>query len=309
MRGPIAILCSGQGAQHPGMFDLCRDSSVAEPVFIAAGEILGEDPRRFVTEATPDALFADRAGQILCCTQALAMWAALEAQRPARAIIAGYSVGEVAAWGCAGALDAAAALRLVQRRAAIMDAVAPPHSGLAGIIGLPREPLEAILLRHGVEIAIINDTRSFVIGGLSDALDACRDEAMASGATRAVSIRVTIPSHTKLLAGAVPPFNTALHEASPRQPPAAYRLLSGIDGGTVHDMKSASDKLARQISTTVDWAACLESCREGGAELVLELGPGKALSHMAAPLFLEDRVRSIEEFRTISGLRSWLVRG
>ena len=308
MRGPIAILCSGQGAQHPEMFDLCRDSPASEPIFIAAGELLGKDPRRFVVEATPKALFADRAGQILCCTQALALWAALGVQRPARAIMAGYSVGEVAAWGCAGALDAGTTLRLVDRRAAIMDAVAPANGGLAGIIGLAREALDAILLCHGTAIAIINDARSFVIGGLSDALDACCDEATASGATRAVRIRVTVPSHTKLLAGAVLPFSTALNQVAPRQPPAMYRLLSGVDGDTVQDMALACDKLSRQISTTVDWAACLESCREGGAELVLELGPGSALSHMAAPLFPEGRVRSAEEFHTISGLRSWLGR-
>lgn len=308
MRRPVAILCSGQGAQHAGMFDLCRDSPLSEPIFSVAGELLGEDPRRFVVEAAPEELFADNTGQILCCTQALALWAVLGPQRPARAIVAGYSVGEVAAWGCAGSLDTAATLQLVQRRAAIMDAVAPANSGLAGIIGLTRKALDTILLRHGATIAIINDTRSFVIGGLSDALDACCDEATASGATRAVRIRVTVPSHTKLLAGAALPFRKALNEAAPRPPEPTYRLLSGIDGATVQDIELASDKLSRQISTTVDWRACLESCREGGAELVLELGPGRALSHMAAPLFPEGKVRSAEEFRTISGLRSWLGR-
>jgi [acyl-carrier-protein] S-malonyltransferase len=306
MRGPIAILCSGQGAQHSRMFDLCRDMPASEPIFIAAGELLGEDPRRFVVEAAPETLFADYAGQLLCCTQALALWATLGVHRLAHIIIAGYSVGEVAAWGCAGAFNAADALRLVQRRASIMDAAAPAHSGLAGIIGLTREALDAILLRHGAAIAIINDTRSFVIGGVSDALDACCNEATASGATRAVKLRVSVPSHTSLLAGAVTPFDAALKEVAPRRPPATYRLLSGIDGGIVQDMASACDKLSRQISTTVDWAACLESCRESGAELVLELGPGRALSHMAASLFPEGRVRSAEDFHTVSGLRSWL---
>jgi [acyl-carrier-protein] S-malonyltransferase len=84
--------------------------------------------------------------------------------------------------------------------------------------------------------------------------------------------------------------------------------LSGIDGDTVEDVETGCDKLARQICTTVDWAACLESCRSAEAELALELGPGTALSRMAAPLFPEGGVRSTEEFRTISGLRAWLLR-
>ena len=292
MRRPVAILCSGQGAQHSGMFDLCADLLASEAVFVAAGEALGQDPRRFVHEAAPEALFTDRAGQILCCTQALAIWAGLDTGRPARAVIAGYSVGELARsdWYSAGL-----PLWMLSR----------PRT-LAGIIGLTPGILEPIVIHHDASIAIINGTRSFVIGGHSRALDACCEEAVASGATRAVRIRVSVPSHTKMLRDAVAPFSAVLNEAAPQEPEARYRLLSGIDGDIVQNIESACDKLSRQICTTVDWAACLESCREAEAELVLELGPETALSHMAASLFPDGRVRSTDEFRTMSGLRTWL---
>ena len=49
----VAILCSGQGSQHPAMFDLVADCPEAEPVFAAAAGVLGQDPRRFVREAAP----------------------------------------------------------------------------------------------------------------------------------------------------------------------------------------------------------------------------------------------------------------
>ena len=101
----VAILCSGQGGQHPAMFDLVANCPEAEPVFAAAAAVWGRDPRTFVKEAAPADLFADFTGQILCCAQALAAWAALGTIRPARAVIAGYSIGELAAWGCAGAFD------------------------------------------------------------------------------------------------------------------------------------------------------------------------------------------------------------
>jgi [acyl-carrier-protein] S-malonyltransferase len=308
MRGPVAILCSGQGGQHAGMFGLCGDCPESEPVFAAAAQYLGQDPRKFVREASAEALFADRAGQILCCTQALALWTSFAAARPSHLVIAGYSIGEVAAWGCAGALDSVATIWLADRRAAIMDAVAPAQSGLSGIIGLTRQELEPILLRHGAVIAIINGGDSFVIGGRLDTLDACCREATAQGARRAVHVRVSVPSHTVLLADAVAPFRAALAEAAPKDPNAAYRLLSGIDGDTVHDMASGCDKLARQICTTVDWAACLESCREANAEYVLELGPGTAMSRMAASLFPDGHVRSADDFRSLAGLRDWLSR-
>jgi [acyl-carrier-protein] S-malonyltransferase len=71
-----------------------------------------------------------------------------------------------------------------------------------------------------------------------------------------------------------------------------YRLLSEVDGDAVHDVETGCDKLARQICTLVDWMARLESCREAEAVRAFELGPGTALSRMAAPYFSSDSVRS-----------------
>jgi [acyl-carrier-protein] S-malonyltransferase len=193
--------------------------------------------------------------------------------------------------------------------AAAMDAVAPRDGGMAAIVGLGRAALEPILEGHDATIAIVVATDSFVIGGRTRDLDASCREAAALGATDVVKLTVAVPSHTTLLAGAVKVFETSLRDAAPRLPPAMFRLLSGIDGETVVDVETGVDKLTRQICTPIDWAACLESCREAGAELALELGPGRALSHVAAPLFPAGRVRSTEDFRTVAGLRAWLKRG
>jgi len=304
----VAILCSGQGGQHPAMFDLVANCPEAEPVFAAATAVLGQDPRRVVKEAAPADLFSDFSGQILCCTQALTAWEALGTARPARAVIAGYSIGELAAWGCAGALSELSTLRLAQRRAAVMDAAAPNDSGLSVITGLRRPVIEPILARHALSIAIVNDVDSFTVGGPRAALQVACEEATARGAKRTVMLPVTVPSHTPLLSKAAKQFRVTLREASPRLPRAGCRLLSGIDGETVLDIETGIDKLARQISTTIDWAACLESCRSAGALAALELGPGTTLSRMASTLFPDGRARAVEEFRSLAGLRTWLQR-
>ena len=66
-------------------------------------------------------------------------------------------------------------------------------------------------------------------------------------------------------------------------------------------------KLAAQLSTTIEWAACLGSCRELGASRFLELGPGTALSRMAEQM-AGVQARAIEQFRTPAGVRDWLGR-
>jgi [acyl-carrier-protein] S-malonyltransferase len=103
-------------------------------------------------------------------------------------------------------------------------------------------------------------------------------------------------------------FRSALREVAPRLPRARYRLLSGIDGDTVGNIETGIDKLVRQISTTIDWAACLESCRTAGAVDTLELGPGTTLSGMASALFAAGHHRAVEQFRTLAELRAWLQR-
>jgi len=308
MTRPLAILCAGQGGQHAGMFELCGESPLAEPVFTAAAQELGTDPRDFIRRAEPPALFANQAAQILCCTHALAAWAVLGDERPSRAVVAGYSVGELAAWSCAGALGVSSTLRLARIRAAGMDAAAPPHSGLAGVVGLTRAMLEPILRLHDTTIAIVNGPDSFVIGGLDDALEASCRAAMASGAVHTVRLPVTAPSHTPLLAAAVAEFHAALLAEEPRSPHDSIRLLSGLDGSSILDIAAGGEKLARQIAAPVQWTACMESCRSAGAEQALEIGPGSALSRMAASYFPEGAVRSSEDFRTVDGLRAWVRR-
>jgi [acyl-carrier-protein] S-malonyltransferase len=189
-----------------------------------------------------------------------------------------------------------------------MDSLAPSDGGLAAIVGLCRPILEPILARHGISISIVNDVDSFVVGGRRTALEAACLEARALGAKRTVGIRVAVPSHTPLLSEASEQFLRLLREACPRQPRAGYRLLSGTDGGTVYELETGIDKLAQQISATIDWAACLESCRSAGVQAALELGPGSALSHMASALFADGRARAVEEFHTLDGLRTWLQR-
>ena len=120
----VAILCSGQGTQHPEMFALTADISEAANIFKCSAELLGEDPRIFVQQTPESKLFENYPGQLLCCTQALALWTCLDVAPAEQLVFAGYSIGELSAWGCSAILDASTLLKLVSRRAQIMDQAA-----------------------------------------------------------------------------------------------------------------------------------------------------------------------------------------
>jgi len=289
------------------MFALTANVAEASGYFTHAATLLnGRDPRDIIRDGDPDTLYVNRTGQILCTLQALAATAALRDVLPARRIVAGYSVGELAAWAIAGWMDDTA-LDLASRRASAMDAASGADDGLLFVRGLPRRRVEDLCRKQGIAIAIVNPGEAFVIGGPKAALDAFAGAALEAGAARPSKINVQVASHTSRLAAASVEFLSALTYAPIRRPALSpTRLLSGIDGSVVRDVAPGLDNLARQISQRVEWAACLQSCIEGGAGVFLELGPGRALAEMAASTYAHIPARSIEDFRTLEGVRAWL---
>lgn len=302
----LAILCSGQGSQHAEMFALTENEPAAAIVFQTATRLLdGRDPRALVRDHTAD-LHGNRVGQILCCTQALAANAALREHWGERLIVAGYSVGELASWGCAGVIDADDVLALARDRASAMDQASGGDDGLAFVRGLDRTTVDEICRDHDAAVAIANPGDSFVVGGGRDRLGRLCAAARERGASNSGLLKVAVASHTSRLAHAVEPFRAALREVATKQIDPRCRLLSGIDAGQVRSVEAGLDKLARQLAQTIQWADCLDACHEAGMTAALELGPGHALAGMVSATYPEVNARGLDDFRTLDGVRAWL---
>ena len=97
--GRLAILIAGQGAQHAGMFDILRGHEAAEAILAEAAIFLnGCDPRDIARvrewRAVRQPYWAD-----ICAVQpSQCVWSALSIDRAQPMMLAGYSVGELAAW-------------------------------------------------------------------------------------------------------------------------------------------------------------------------------------------------------------------
>jgi [acyl-carrier-protein] S-malonyltransferase len=305
----IAILCSGQGQQHAGMFNLTGDAVETSALFSHAATLLGHDPRSWVRSSAPEALYQDRTAQLLCALHALGAAAALKEALPERRCVAGYSVGEVAAWSVAGVIDGTQALDLATKRAEAMDAACTEEQGMLFVRGLARTAIDQLCAHREAAIGIISPGEAWVLGGLRSALDAIAVEAVQRGASRVVPVAVAVASHTYLMADASPVFRESLADLRIERPPrAGTRLFSGIDGTAVFDVPLGLDKLALQISHPVQWASCLASCVEAGAHVFFELGPGHALADMAAGSYPGMTARSFDDFRSLQGVRAWLQR-
>jgi [acyl-carrier-protein] S-malonyltransferase len=304
----LALLCSGQGTQHVGMFHLTGGLAAAEPIFAAAAPLLGGDPREWVQTAGAEPMRRNRPVQILCVTQALAARRLIEAALPDSLLVAGYSVGQLGAWGIAGLLGDDALLALAARRSELMDLAGGEQDGLVSVRGLPRGRVETLARQKDVEIAIVNPGDSFILGGRVDAIEAFRQAALDAGAQRSSILAVSVASHTSRLAAAVPALREAIVEAKPAAPKPGVMLLDGLTGETLFTAERAIDTLSRQIAETVQWDACLDALVERGASAFLELGPGRALADMAGTAHPGIAARSLDDFSSPDGLLDWVSR-
>jgi [acyl-carrier-protein] S-malonyltransferase len=305
----LAILCSGQGGQQAGMFALTGACPVAQELFAQAAALLGHDPRSWVSSVEPAALHANRTAQLLCVLQALCAAAALENALPRQRCVAGYSVGEMAAWSLAGLFAPRDALKLTAARAEAMDAARRGAQGMLFIRGLTRAVIDGLLAKQDAAIAIVNPADAFVVAGTQAALQAVAAAAHHQGAVRVVQVGVEVASHSPFMREASVAFRARLaHVPVAALPAPGVRLFSGIDGALVLNGPATVDKLALQLSQSVQWAACLDACVEAGADAFLELGPGRALAEMAANAYPGVAARSVDEFKSLEGVRAWLAR-
>lgn len=306
MAGRLAILCPGQGAQHAGMFDLARMDPGASGLL---DEWFGDPQLALVLRASVESeeRFANRIAQPSIVAATLATWTALRSRLPEPALVAGYSIGELSAYGVAGALDPDDAVRLAIERARLMDACL--EGGLAqamvALSGMPDGSTEALLARFGYYAAIITGDDALVAGGPAAQGEALAQAALAAGG-RATLLPVAVASHTPLLQAAVEPFAALLE--SQRWSAPVFPVLSGILAEQVIDAKKAMRELPRQIAEPILWRECMDACGEAGVTVALELGPGAALARMLQARHPGIACRSVSEFRSLDGIHSWLGR-
>lgn len=298
----LAILCSGQGAQHPAMLDMIADHPEANGIIETGEAVLGLHLRDVLAQR--DGMFRNAIAQPLICLAQLAIWTALRQHAPRPAAFCGYSVGELGAYACAGAFDAAELARIAAARAVLMDqAAAAVHGGLLAVQGLRRDQVDGLCAGQRAWVAIAIGAEEFVVGGEDSALEKLAGESSARGA-RVTPLQVGLASHTPLLGAAVQPFRALLDASSMIAP--AIPVVAGIDAAWVVRRDTAIDKLALQLDRTITWSGCLDMLYERGCRVFLELGPGRALARMTRARYADADARAVDDFRSVDGVSSWL---
>lgn len=298
-----AVLFSGQGTQHPGMLPWLESEPASQAALLAMAQAIGADWRAGL--ADPQQRSRNSFAQPLIVGTALAAWAALAAalQAPAAAV-AGYSVGELPAYACAGVFSPQTAIALAVQRAALMDAaVAGLDTGLLSVSGL--SVAQVLQAQPALECAIDIGTDQAIYAGEAMALSNAAVELAVQGAL-CKRLDVRVASHSHWMADAAQGFAIQLQALPFARPHAA--LVLNATGTSTRDPQALRTALSAQIARSVQWAACMDSLAELGVACVIEVGAGTTLSNMWNQRHPEIPARSLEEFRDAAGAARWIGR-
>ena len=308
MKNRLLILCPGQGGQHAGMFDVARTQPRASAL-LDRFDLPSDLMQNLASEPQLDnsLLFANRVAQPMIVAATLAMWDAIRDFAPTPQLVAGYSVGEVAAYAVAGLLTPADAVAVAGARAKLMDECLKTYPGqaLVAISGPSLQRIAELIEGDLFHVAIETDADHCIAGGPAAALASVATNIAAAGG-RINRLPIEIASHTPYMAPAVAPFASMLRNLNFH--PARTALLSGIGACVIDGKALAIEHLARQLAEKIVWMDCMDACAEAQVTVALELGPGAALSRMLQARHPHIDSRSVADFRSIAGIHKWLAR-
>ena len=300
----LTLLVPGQGNQHVTMLDRLSGEPAARRVLQEAEEVTGLDMRQELLRRPASSWYENSFAQPLICTTVLATWEALRDELPVPDLVLGYSVGELAAYGVAGALDVKQTVSLAQQRAAAMNEASSSESGLLAILGLDKAAVGTLCAEYGAEFSAINGPQHIVVGGTIPALVRLREAAQATGAKRTRLLDVRVASHTSLLSGAAQWFALALDASGMLDPQVT--LLSGVDASVVTEREAGRAALSAALCRPLAWSRCMQAAWQTGHEVFLEIGPGRALSRLLRDAYPQAVVRSVEDFASLRATANWV---
>ena len=272
--------------------EMARTFPQARLLYEEADEILGFSLSALCFEGPAEVLNDTVNTQPAIFVTSLAVWRVLEAegklQPPVMAspsMVAGHSLGELAALVAAGAMDFDAGLRLVRERGRLMKLAGERSpGGMAAVLKMQDAEVEQACKQataetgKAVQIANYNSPGQVVVSGDSEALARAIELLRERGGRRIIPLAVSIAAHSPLMASVVEEYRAAV-DATPMRAPGlpvvaniSARPLLGVDG--------IRDELAGQLTWPVRWTASMQWMVDQGVTRFVELGPGQVLSKL-----------------------------
>ncbi len=242
-------------------------------------QISGLDMGRLGTTATAEEITDTAVTQpLVVATTLLAYDELAKRGLPTETLVAGHSVGEIAAYAIAGIISPDQAVKLAAVRGAEMARVcALEPTGMSAVLG--GDEAEVLARLEALELipANRNAAGQIVAAGAISALEKLAEDPPAKARVRQLATAGAF--HTHFMSSALEGYAAAAAEVSPADPTTT--LLSNADGQPVTSGADAMAKLVAQLTRPVRWDLCTETMRKLGTTAIVEFPPAGALTGIA----------------------------
>ncbi|TQL75121.1 [acyl-carrier-protein] S-malonyltransferase [Stackebrandtia endophytica] len=272
----LAVLSPGQGSQKPGFLSAWLDLPGARERLEDWSRLCDIDLVHLGTVADQAEITDTARTQPLLVAAALLAAEHLPLERVD--LVAGHSVGELAAAHLAGVISAEDAVQFAAVRGREMAAAcaAAPTSMSAVLGGSEDEVLDAIQAA-GAYPANRNGAGQIVAAGSTESL--AKLEATPPAKARIIPLSVAGAFHTPYMEPAQQQL--AAHAASVTTTDPTRTWLSNADGQPMASGEQALQRLVAQVTAPVRWDSCMESMAERGVTAIIELPPAGTLAGLA----------------------------
>ena len=300
--GKIAFMFPGQGAQYVGMGkDFYETIPVSRQMYELASKASGldvealcfnENEQIHITEYTQIAMLATE----------VAMLKAVEEKGLKPDVTAGLSLGEYGALVASGAMGPEDVFRVVRMRGIYMQEAVPHGGAMVAVLGLDTAVIEKICEETPgmVSVANYNCPGQIVITGEEDAINSAVEKLTEAGAKRCVTLKVSGPFHSPLLAGAGEKLAKELEQVTIGEIQVPY--IANVTADYVTDKETVKGLLEKQVSSSVRWQQTIERMIADGVDTFVEIGPGKTLSGFMRKINREMKVYNVEKIEDLTKL-------
>lgn len=300
----FAMVFPGQGSQTVGMLaELAEQYPIVTETFAQASDVLGYSLWDLVQNGPEEELNKTWKTQPALLAASVAVWRVWqEKQGKMPQMMAGHSLGEYSALVCAGVIDFAAAIKLVELRGQLMQEAVPAGTGaMYAIIGLDNDAIakacEEAAQGQVVSPVNFNSPGQVVIAGNKEAVERAGVLCKEAGAKRALPLAVSVPSHCALMKPAADKLAIALQEIEFKQP--EIQVVNNVDVKAQTDANAIRDALVRQLYNPVRWTETVELIAEKGITQLLEIGPGKVLTGLTKRISKEMNAAAINDITSL----------
>lgn len=202
-------------------------------------------------------------------------------------LVAGHSLGEYVALYTAGVFDFESGLKLVKKRAELMDSAA--GGKMAALMKFDRDQLSTALDQtDGVVLANDNSAGQVVISGTPEAVDQILSQVKARKVT---PLNVSGAFHSPLMQDAADQFLSVLDSVSFND--AKIPVISNVNPVPASEQKELKQRLAQQMTSSVRWREIMLQFSQLGVTNIVEVGPGKVLCGLIKRTCKEIKLEAI----------------